>query len=79
MRVVTKLSVTVLTMAFWLVGETFANDRWTVERLQDELDVKTGWTVARELPTWSDKPTVLVSLEKPYAGGLSEAVHGMQL
>ncbi|NNC99898.1 MAG: D-2-hydroxyacid dehydrogenase [Gammaproteobacteria bacterium] len=74
-----KLSVTLLAMVFWLPSESAVNDRWTVERLQDELDVKTGWTVARELPAWSDKPTVLVSLEKPYAAGLSEVVPGINV
>lgn len=79
MSVMTNLSAALLTMIFCLAGTSVADDRWTVERLQDELGVQTGWTVASELPAWSGNPTVLVSLEKPYAAGLGEAVPGIDV
>ena len=75
----TKLSTTLLTMIFWLANASAADDRWTVERLQDELGVKAGWTVASELPTWTANPVVLVSLEKPYAAGFGELVPGIEV
>lgn len=75
----TKLSATLITMVSWLASVPAAADHWTVERLQDELGVQTGWTVASELPAWSDNPTVLVSLEKPYAAGLGEVVPGIDV
>ncbi len=74
-----KLTLSVLTVIFWLASASAADDGWTVERLQDELGVQTGWTVASELPAWSSNPTVLVSLEKPYAAGLNEAVPGIDV
>lgn len=79
MSVMTKLSATLLTMVFGLTTASAADDRWTVERLQDELGVQTGWTVASELSAWSDSPTVLVSLEKPYAAGLGDVVPGIDV
>jgi phosphoglycerate dehydrogenase-like enzyme len=79
MRESMRLRVTLLTLVFWLAGTSAAEDSWTVDRLQDELGVRAGWTVASELPAWSSKPTVLVSLEKPYAAGLAEAVPGLDV
>jgi phosphoglycerate dehydrogenase-like enzyme len=75
----TTLKVSVLTVLFWLASASASDDGWTVERLQDELNVQTGWTVTSELPAWSSNPTVLVSQEKPYAAGLSEAVSGINV
>jgi len=74
-----KLSTTLLTLFFWLASASAADDRWTVERLQDELGVRAGWTITNELPAWSANPTVLVSLEKPYAAGLNEVVPGIDV
>ncbi len=68
-----------IAMIFSLANATAADNRWTVERLQDELGVQTGWTVSSELPAWSRTPTVLVSLEKPYAGGLGDVVPGINV
>jgi len=79
MSVVARLSATLPAMVFWLTSASAADDRWTVERMQDELGVQTGWTVASELPAWSENPTVLVSLEKPYAAGLGEVVPGINV
>lgn len=79
MSVMTWYWTILITMVFWLASATAADERWTVERLQDELGVQTGWTVSRELPAWSGNPTVLVSLEKPYAAGLSEVVPGINV
>jgi len=74
-----KLKASVLTLVFWLTSTSAADDGWTVERLMDELGVRAGWTVVNELPAWSGNPTVLVSLEKPYAAGLDEAVPGINV
>lgn len=74
-----KLSVILLGMVTWLTVATAADDRWTVERMQTELGVQPGWTVVSELPAWSDTPTVLVSLEKPYADGLGEVLPGIDV
>lgn len=74
-----KLKASVVTLIFWLANASAAEDSWTAERLVDELDVRTGWTVASELPAWTTNPTVLVSLEKPYAAGLGKAVAGINV
>jgi len=74
-----KRAVAVFTLAIGLTSTAIADDNWTIERLQDELGVETGWTVTRELPEWSSSPTVLVSLEKPYAASLGDAVPGIDV
>lgn len=75
----TKRKASLLTIIFWLASAAAADDGWTVERLQDELGVQTGWTVTSELPAWSFNPTVLVSQERTYAAGLAESVPGIEV
>ncbi|MEL7187861.1 MAG: NAD(P)-dependent oxidoreductase, partial [Pseudomonadota bacterium] len=75
----TILPIALLACAFTLATTVAAEDAWTVERLQDELEVEAGWTATNELPAWTEKPTVLVSLERTYAAGLGGVVPGVNV
>ena len=68
-----------LTVMLLQAGLTAAEDNWTSERLMNELDVRLGWTVTSELPDWSATPTVIVSNNRSYAAGLSDAVPGINV
>ncbi len=79
MKTRAKLSIALATAGCWFASASSADDLWTVERLQEELGVQAGWSVTSKLPSWSARPTVLVSLEKPYAAGLADAVPGINV
>ncbi|MCH9672426.1 MAG: D-2-hydroxyacid dehydrogenase [Gammaproteobacteria bacterium] len=63
-----------LTMIFGFSNAAVADEALTVKRLQDELGVQIGWTTTSDLPAWTNKPTVLVNRERPYATGLGKAI-----
>ncbi len=75
----TQCARTILATFVWLAGSSAAEDTWTSEQLQEELGVRSGWTITRNLPGWSAQPTILVSMEKPYAKGLAKALSGARI
>ena len=72
-------AVVLLAMTFGQAGAFAEEAGWTAERLNDELGVQPGWTVTKDLPTWSAEPVILVSQGRDFTANLGAAIPGAEI